>query len=502
MADPSPFEPRGDFINGEFVLPDRTEGEIALEDPGDLDALSGAFPYSAASVDAAVDAARRAWPEWRDMSFSGRAECLQRFAEAMEAERNTFAELIAREIGKPLWEAKTEVAAMIAKVGITLGPGMEEVRDREVELTANQLGRWRAHSRGVLSVHGPFNFPGHLVNGHVAPALATGNTVVIKPSEMAPAVGQLYAELAMRAGFPPGVFNMVQGEGTQGARLAEHPDVDGVLFTGSYNVGRRILEATMDQPRKLVALELGGKNAVLVCDDGDVDAAASAIAFGACATTGQRCSATSRVFAMPEVIDRLTKRLIRIFGRVKIGYAQDEDVFMGPLVSAAARERHMQVLRWARDEGAELLCEGGPCEGDRPGHYVRPTVHRVQHPLRDSRYQTEEHFVPDIFICPVQTVDEGIAAIDATDYGLVASVFTADRDIFERCHRETRVGLINWNLTTVGASSKLPFGGVKKSGNDRPAGSLSAVYCTYPVASLETEEPDALHNYPGFPKPR
>ncbi len=502
MADPSPFEARGDFIDGEFVLPEHTEGEIALEDPGDTDALSGAFPYSSASVDAAVDAARRAWPAWRDLPFSERATYLQRFAEAMEAEREGMANLIAREIGKPLWEAKTEVAAMIAKIGITLGPGMEEVRERSVELTANQLGRWRAHSRGVLSVHGPFNFPAHLVNGHVAPALATGNTIVLKPSELAPAVGQFYVELAARAGFPAGVINLVQGEGAQGAKLAEHSDVDGVLFTGSYHVGRRILEATIDQPHKLVALEMGGKNGVLVCDDGDVDAAASAIAFGACATTGQRCSATSRVFAMPQVIEPLTKRLIRIFGRIGVGYALDENVFMGPLVSSGARERHMQVLRAARDEGAELLCEGGPCESTRPGHYVRPTIHRVQDPMRKSPYQMEEHFVPDIFICPVQTVDEGIAALDATDYGLVASVFSADRANFERCHRETRVGLINWNLTTVGASSKLPFGGVKRSGNDRPAGALSAAYCTYPVASLETEEPDALHNYPGFPKPR
>jgi succinylglutamic semialdehyde dehydrogenase len=325
----------------------------------------------------------------------------------------------------------------------------------------------------VLAVLGPFNFPGHLTNGHVIPALATGNTCVIKPSERAPAVGQLYAELAERAGFPPGVFNLLQGDAAVGAALAADPRIDGVLFTGSWAAGRRIAEANLDQPHKLLALEMGGKNAVLVCEDADLDAAARAIAFGACVTAGQRCSATSRVLTFPRVADALCERLVALLRGLVVGYPLDEGVFMGPVISTAARAR--------------------------PGHYVRPSLHRVARLSGASRYQREEHFVPDLWIHSVDTLEEAIAAIDATDYGLVASVFTAQRAIFERVYRDTRLGLLNWNAPTVGASSRLPFGGLKRSGNDRPAGAASPLYCTYAVGSLELERP-APGSWPGFPK--
>ncbi|MCG8591347.1 MAG: aldehyde dehydrogenase family protein, partial [Proteobacteria bacterium] len=440
-----------------------------------------------------------AWPRWRDTAVAERAAHLRRFARAMEADRERLATVIAREIGKPLWEARTEVGAMIGKVDITLGQGLDEIAEREFSLPGDQVARWRHHARGVAAVLGPFNFPGHLVNGHVVPALATGNTVVIKPSERAPAVGQLYAELADRAGFPPGVFNLVQGDGHSGGTLAAHPGVDAVLFTGSYAVGRSILAATLDQPHKLVALEMGGKNAVVVCDDADVDAAASAIAFGACATAGQRCSATSRVFALPGVAEHLTERLAFLFRELAVGDPFDEAVFMGPLISAAARARHAQVLEWARAEGAERLVDGGPVEGPHAGHYVRPSLHRVPALRADSRYQTEEHFVPDVHVLAVDSLEEGIAALNATEYGLVGSVFSRTRETFEAVARESRLGLLNWNASTVGANSKLPFGGMKQSGNDRPAGVTSTLYCTVPVASVEVEAPSTGPPWPGFP---
>ncbi len=498
MADTSPFEPRGDFIDGHFALPQSVSGEIDLEDPGDNDALMGAFPFSRAAVDAAVGAARRAYPRWRDAQPAERAALLRRFAELIKADGERLAEVIAREVGKPLWEARSEVAAMVSKVEITLGPGLELVAERGFEAAGGRTAHWQWHPRGVLAVLGPFNFPGHLSHGHIVPALATGNCVVLKPSERAPAVGQLYAELAERAGFPRGVMNLVQGDGEQGARLSVHPGVDGVLFTGSYAVGRRILEATLDQPHKLVALEMGGKNGVLVCADADLDAAACAIAFATCVTTGQRCSMTSRVIVQRAVAEPLIERLESIFERIAIGYALDEGVFMGPLISARARERHASVLEWAREEGAEPLVDGGPCEGPRRGHYVRPTLHRVP-ALSRGLYQTEEHFVPDAFVLEVDSLDEGIAALHASDYGLASSVFSADRASFERAYRETRVGILNWNTATVGASSELPFGGIGRSGNDRPAGVLSTLYCTYPVASLEDEQPGPPASYPGFP---
>lgn len=495
----SPFEPRGDYFDGRFALPTAPCGEIPLEDPGDLAAELGAFPFALESVDRAVASARSAWPSWRDTPPRERALVLERFAEAIQAESDALARLIAREIGKPLWEARGEVSAMVSKITITLADGLELVRERSFESGPGQVARWRNRSRGVLAVLGPFNFPGHLVHGHVVPALATGNTVVIKPSEHAPATGQLYADLADRVAFPPGVVNLVQGDGASGAALATHSGADGVLFTGSWAVGRRILEATLDQPRKLLALEMGGKNGVLVAGDADLESAARAIAFSAAVTCGQRCSATSRVFAEREVADRLVARLAELLAGLRIGYPLDPDVFMGPLISAAARERHAQVLSLAEADGAERLLEGGPCDGPRRGHYVRPSLHRVATPNRASRYQSEEHFVPDLFVCPVDSIESGVEALNATPYGLVASVFTARRETFERTAREVRTGLLNWNTPTVGASSRLPFGGIGRSGNDRPAGVTSTLYCTYPVASVEVAEPGAPAKWPGFP---
>jgi len=499
MVERSLFEPRGDFIAGRFVLPAQPSGEIPLEDPGDLNALEGSFPFSPAALADAVESARQAFPAWRDTPLEERARPLRRLAELLQSEAERLARVIAIDAGKPLWEARSEVQAMIAKVKITLDEGLALVQERSFELGPGKLARWRAHARGVLAVLGPFNFPGHLSHGHAVPALATGNTLVIKPSERTPATGQLYAELVSQAGFPAGVFNLIQGDGAQGAALAAHPDVRGVLFTGSYAVGRRILEATLDQPSKLVALEMGGKNGVLVCADADLEAAAHAIAFGATATAGQRCSATSRVVVLREVADALSARLTRVLKQIRIGYELDEDVFMGPLISADARERHARVLELARAEGAELLLEGGPSEGPRPGHYVRPSLHRTPGLSRQSRYQCEEHFVPDLCLLEVDSLEEGSAALNATDYGLAGSVFTRDRSAFEYVFRESRLGLLNWNTSTVGAASRLPFGGVGRSGNDRPAGVLSTLYCTYPVASLELEQPEPDAGFPGFP---
>ncbi len=501
MAELSDFAPRGDWIGGRFAPPERVEGEIALVDPGDTDALLGAFPFGSESVARAVAASRVAFPAWRDALPATRATFLRRFGDALRADAERLAGVIATEVGKPVWEARGEVQAMLAKIDITLTQGLELVAEREFALAPGQVGRWRANARGVLAVLGPFNFPGHLVHGHVVPALATGNCVVVKPSEQAPATGQDYAELAQRAGFPPGVVNVVQGDGALGASLAAHRGIDGVLFTGSWSVGRRILEANLDQPGKLLALEMGGKNGVLVCADADLEAAAAAIAFGACVTAGQRCSATSRVFAAREIAAALCEKLVRLFRGIAIGHSSDEGAFMGPLISREARERHARVLALAASEGAQALVAGGPCDGPRPGHYVRPSLHRLRAHDRASRYQREEHFLPDAFVLEVGSADEGLALLDSTDYGLVASIFTRDRALYERAARGLRVGALNWNAATVGASSKLPYGGVKRSGNDRPAGSASTLYCTFPQANLEHEEAPAPATWPGFPRP-
>jgi succinylglutamic semialdehyde dehydrogenase len=492
------FEARGDFIDGAFRVPGRADGEIALEDPGDRDSLAGTFPYAHDSVERAVEAARRAWPGWRDASPESRFTPLRRFAREIASERERLAEMIAREVGKPLWEAREEVDLLPKKIEITLTEGLASVRERLIALGEGRFGASRFHPRGVAAILGPFNLPLHLIHGHAVPALATGNTVIIKPSELAPAVAQHYARLAERSGFPPGVFNLIQGDGGQGERLARHPGVDAALFTGSHAVGRRLLEVTSDQHDKIVVLEMGGKNGAVVAGDADLAAAADAVAYGCAVTAGQRCASTSRVILERCIASAFLERLIPRLRNITVGYALDAGVFMGPLISEAARLRHASIGLAAAREGAETLLKGGPAEASRRGHYVRPSVHLATSCDPAGPYLREEHFVPDLAVIVVDDFDAALARLDETDYGLVGSIFSGNRAQFDLALRRTRLGCLNWNAPTVNASSRLPFGGRKRSGNDRPAGILSTAYCTYPVASIECEAPADFASVPGF----
>jgi len=340
-------------------------------------------------------------------------------------------------------------------------------------------------------VLGPFNFPAHLPNGHIVPALATGNTVVFKPSSTTPGVGQILAECIDAAGFPPGVFNLVQIPGREGDRLIGHTDVDGVLFTGSTGVGMHIERVTLEQHWKITALEMGGKNPAIVLDDAPFDQTLYEVLTGAFLTTGQRCTATSRVICQRGIAERFVERLTEATRKLKVGLQEDPGAFMGPLVNRKAAEEFDGWQGIAREEGAETLVEGG-LWADAPtaeAAYVRPSIHRVAKVDPGSRYQREELFAPDICIYTVDTLEEGIALAEDTDYGLACSIFSEREEAYHEVVRGVRAGIINWNRSTVGANSKLPFGGMKKSGNGHPAALYSVYYCTYPVASLENDKP-------------
>ncbi|MFO0745869.1 MAG: aldehyde dehydrogenase family protein [Myxococcota bacterium] len=322
-------------------------------------------------------------------------------------------------------------------------------------------------------------------------ALATGNTVVFKTASHTPAVGQIMAECMHAAGFPPGVFNLVQVPGRAADDLVAHPDVDGVLFTGSTGVGEHILELTLRQHGKICALEMGGKNPAIVLDDASFELALYEVLTGAFLTSGQRCTATSRVIVQRGIADRFAERLAEATRRLKVGRQDDAAVFMGPMVDRKAAEAFDQWQAVAREEGAECLVAGGLMGADAPiagGAWVRPSLHRVARSNRSSRYQREELFAPDTCIYTVDSLEEAIALADDTDFGLACSVFTARKEAYLEVVRGVRAAVINWNRGTVGASSKLPFGGMKKSGNGHPAALFSTLYCTYPIASLEEDK--------------
>jgi len=456
-------------------------GELRSVSPADPGDELGRFPIDQpADVDDAVARARAAFPGWRDAGLEARVAVIQRFRDLAAARAEPLARLVAREVGKAIWDARGEAKLVPAKVDVTLGEGLQDVTER-----APGPGlRATFHPRGVLAVLGPFNFPAHLPNGHIVPALATGNTVVFKPSELAPAVGAFMAELWQEAGLPSGVFEVVQGLGDTGSALATHPDVDGVLFTGSWPTGRAIQEATLDQPGKILALEMGGKNAVVVLEDADLPLAVSETAISIAATTGQRCSCASRLFVHESIVDDFTERLAGVLSNVRIGMPLDDDVFMGPLASSAGARKVEQYRAMAAEAGGERVLAVDP---GRPAPWIGPGLVRFASIAQTHAYQRDEIFGPEAAIYPVRDIDEAIAAVNDSDYGLVASVMTRDRTRYDHSVGRIATGLLNWNRGTIGASGRLPFGGQRRSGNDRPAGISAAIYCTHPQAHVEQE---------------
>lgn len=456
----------------------------------------GRFPVAdAAAVDAAVARARAAFPAWRGAGLEARAAALRRFAALVRNRGEELARRIAREVGKALWDARAEAGLVPAKVEVTLAEGLRAVQTLE----AGPGARATFHPRGVLAVIGPFNFPAHLPNGHIVPALATGNTVVWKPSELAPGVGAWLADAWRAAGLPRGVLELVQGRAETGRALTLHPGVDGVLFTGSWNVGRAIAEASLDQPRKILALELGGKNAMIVLEDADLELAVSEAALSIGATTGQRCTSLSRLLVAESRFEEFAERLTELLARVRIGDPLDEEVFLGPLVSQTAYEKLVRYRALAKEAGGERVLDLDP-RRDPP--FVGPGLVRFAAVQQTHPYQREEIFGPECALYPVRDLDEAIAAVNDSDYGLAASVMTQSRPAYERCVGRVEVGILNWNRGTIGASGRLPFGGLKRSGNDRPAGISAALYCTSPQAHLEHAggfDPSRLP--PGLPRP-
>jgi succinylglutamic semialdehyde dehydrogenase len=474
----------------------QSERQLQSTSPANPEDVVGRFDIAdTVTVYRAVERARAAFPAWRDAGFAARAEVLRRFRDDTAARQEELAQLIAREMGKAIWDARGEAKLVPAKVDVTLTEGMALIETLE----AGAGVRATHHPRGVLAVLGPFNFPAHLPNGHMVPALAAGNTVVFKPSELTPAVGAWLAEAFTRAGAPPGVVEIVQGPGETGSTLAQHPGVDGILFTGSWAVGRALSEAVLDQPGKLLALEMGGKNAMVVLDDADLELAVSEAALSICATTGQRCSCASRFFVHEALIDAFTEQLANVLRGVSIGPPLGEHVFMGPLASEAGADKVERMRALTGEAGGERVLMVDP---DRPSPYVGPGLVRFSSIEQPHAYQREEMFGPEAALYPIGDLDEAIAGVNDSDYGLVASVMTTERKHYEHCIGRIQTGLLNWNKGTIGASGKLPFGGLRKSGNDRPAGISATIYCTTPQAHLESErgfDADALP--PGMPKP-
>lgn len=489
---------KGNYIAGKWQPVTTHDGKIVRENPCRVSETVFEGPWATGAVDDAVKAAEKALPAWDRLGRQGRVAHLMRFQSALAERKEELAVAIAREVGKPLWEARTEAGALTAKIDIMCGEGLKLTED--VFPQGLSGGRWTYRPLGVLGVFGPFNFPLHLPNGHIIPGLANGNTVVVKPSEMAPGCMQLYFECAEKAGLPPGVLNLVQGPGEVGAKLAGHRGVNGVLFTGSWKTGLAIKRATAEHHWKLLALEMGGKNTSIILEDADLAQATHEIALAAYLTSGQRCSATSRVVVRREVADDFIASMRDISTRITVGDAlgdPDTPPFMGALASKAGYEAFLKAQDDTEDGNLSLLLEGGRACEDLDGYFVKPSLWLADSVDPRGSHQSKELFGPDIVIYTVDSDEEAVQVANATDYGLSMSVFSADEARFEDMAYGLRSGILNLNRSTCGASSKLPFGGVNKSGNNRPSALMAGLYCTYPQAQLRNEsgwDPEALRS--------
>ncbi|MBI2516516.1 MAG: succinylglutamate-semialdehyde dehydrogenase [Opitutae bacterium] len=431
----------------------------------------------AAAVDRAVAVARAAFPAWSRRPHAEREAVLRAFAAQLTQNKDALAELISREVGKPLWEALTEVQSMIGKIELSI-----EAHAKRCAEFKNPLGVTRFKPHGVVAVLGPFNFPGHLPNGHIAPALLAGNTAVFKPSEFAPAVAELTAKLWTAAGLPDGALNLVQGDRETGAALAAHAGLDGLFFTGSARAGLALNELFAKTPEKILALEMGGNNPLIVHRAADLKAAAVLTVQSAFLSAGQRCTCARRLI-VPDGDDGelFIAELVRMIASLRVGAPADRpEPFMGPVISAEAAKRLLAAQKNLLGRGAELLVAM---------HHLQPHTGLVSPALIDVTAVTprddEEFFGPLLQLIRVPDFDAALREANATAYGLAAGLISDDAALYARFRAEVRAGLINWNQQLTGASSGAPFGGVGRSGNHRPSAYFAADYCSYPVASIE-----------------
>lgn len=426
--------------------------------------------------------AKKAFPSWSSKTLAERMEFLNKYKEELTARKNSLATTISEETGKPLWESKTEVEAMIGKINISYQAYLERCPSKEESLGDSKLSTlFRPY--GVVAVFGPFNFPGHLPNGHIIPALIAGNTVIFKPSELTPKTGVAIKECFSH--LPEGVFQVMFGGPELGKMIVAREEIDGIYFTGSQTTGMQISEALVKSPGKILALEMGGNNPLIVSKIDDLQAASYITIQSSFLTSGQRCSSARRLI-LPKELTRepFLQELIRQIGMIKIGsYTDIPEPFMGPVIHNKAADQLLQAQEDLIKRGAKPLLSMKRLYPDLP--FVTPALLDVTG-VKDL--PDVEHFGPFLQVIFVEDIHQAIVVANQTKFGLTAGLLSTSVEEWCLFYQNVRAGVINWNSPITGASSKAPFGGLKESGNLRPSAYLAADYCSYPVATLQREK--------------
>lgn len=436
---------------------------------------------TAEEVDQACTAARQAFAKWARTSLQDRIAIIERFGKLLEENKQQLAKIISLETSKPFWETLTEVQSMVGKIAISIKAYHERTGESTAKIAVGTASlRHRPH--GVLAVFGPYNFPGHLPNGHIVPALIAGNTVVFKPSELTPYTAQETAKLWQQAGLPEGVLNLVQGGRSTGEALSKAKEIDGLLFTGSANTGYFLHQQLAGAPEKILALEMGGNNALIIDEITDVDAVVNLAIQSAFVSAGQRCTCARRILVKNgEAGDRFVARFAEVAKNLVVGkWDAEPQPFMGGVISSRAADHLIEAQKQLIALGAKPVLEM-----TRPQADSSLLTAGILDVTGVEGIADEEYFGPLTTIARYQDFDEALRMANNTRFGLSVGLVSPDRELFERLLIEARAGIVNWNKPLTGASSAAPFGGVGASGNHRASAFYAADYCAWPMASLE-----------------
>lgn len=482
---------KGDYFNGAWHTSTSASENLIKLSPADLSVdLWNANIYPS-HVEAVVESAVEGFQAWRKMSFDERIVLLRRYQEAVKKRSDEIALALAWEVGKPLWEAKTEAAAIVSKVDVTINDSLKRIQTQTIKEVMPKIdGHTIQKPIGPSLIIGPFNFPCHLANGQILSCLLAGNSIIFKPSEKTIGSAQLMFEALVEAGFPKGVINFINGTGAVSGMLTSHEKIKAVFFTGSRAVGKMILKNTHQDLKKMVALELGGKNSTIVHHDAHVPHALPELLRACFLTSGQRCTSTSIILVHKKIADEFIAQFVDLTKKIIVDHPVNAKVapFMGPLIDEGAEKLYLDFCAQGLREGAEELIAAKKLEMPFKGHYVSPSLHYLAKADMKGKFVQEEIFGPNACFFPFEDLEEAIKVVNCTEYGLAASVFTRDQAVFQKCLMDIEAGLVNMNRSTVGASARLPFGGMKDSGNFRPAAVSTIDYCVHTLASLETTD--------------
>lgn len=453
------------FIGGEWKSARGGETFISTNPARTSEIIGHYQKSSSADLEDAIAAASKAQPAWEALPAPARGEILYRAALLLEQRQEELAQLMTREMGKVLKETRGDVQIAIDVAKFMAGEGKRAEGETVPSALPNKLCLTLRHPLGIVGIITPWNFPIAIPAWKSLPALMAGNAVVLKPASDTPLLALKLAEVLAEAGLPAGVFNVITGPGgTLGDALASHPKVNMISLTGSTEVGRHVAEICGRDLRRC-SLELGGKNAVVVLDDGDLDLAAESVTWAAFGTTGQRCTATSRVIVQRGALKGFTERLQAAAERLRIGDGLNPEVEMGPLVNMGRVTAVHEYTEIGKHEGARLVSGGAPMTAGEhsEGAFYRPTIFTEVTPA--MRIAREEVFGPFVAIIPVDSYEEAIQVVNSTAYGLSTAVFTESTRLTFKAMRDIQSGLVYFNSGTTGSEIHLPFGGMKASGN-------------------------------------